>query len=45
MRRGDLTAAFVSSGWYDFTVTVSTDASWSRRFTGHLENGQASVTG
>jgi phospholipase C len=32
-------------GWYDFTVTVSSDAAWSRRFTGHLETGAASVTG
>ena len=32
-------------GWYDVTVTVSIDPSWSQRFTGHLENGSASVTG
>ena len=32
-------------GWYDFTVTVSVDPSWSRRFTGHIETGAASVTG
>ena len=32
-------------GWYDFTLTVSNDASWSQRFTGHLETGAASVTG
>ncbi len=32
-------------GWYDVTVTVDTDASWSQRFTGHLENGQPSITG
>lgn len=42
---GDLTSAFVSSGWYDFTVTSSADSTWSRRFTGHLENGQPSITG
>jgi len=41
----DLTSAVVPSGWYDFTVTVSTDASWSRRYTGHLENGLPSITG
>ncbi|MBR7837728.1 phospholipase C, phosphocholine-specific [Actinospica durhamensis] len=33
------------NGWYDFTVTVSSDASWSRRFTGHIETGAVSVTG
>jgi phospholipase C len=32
-------------GWYDFTITVSTDSSWSRRFTGHIETGAVSVTG
>jgi phospholipase C len=32
-------------GWYDFTVTVSSDSSWSRRCTGHVETGAASVTG
>jgi phospholipase C len=32
-------------GWYDFTVTVSVDTAWSRRFTGHIETGAASVTG
>jgi len=34
-----------ASGWYDVTVTVSSDSSWSQRFTGHLENGQPSITG
>jgi phospholipase C len=33
------------SGWYDFTITVSADSTWSRRFTGHLEYGAASITG
>ncbi|MFD8721042.1 phosphocholine-specific phospholipase C [Streptomyces sp. NPDC059629] len=32
-------------GWYDFTVTVDSDATWSRRFTGHLETGAASISG
>ncbi|MFE6738710.1 phosphocholine-specific phospholipase C [Streptomyces tubercidicus] len=32
-------------GWYDFTVTVDSDTSWSQRFTGHLETGSPSVTG
>ncbi|MGW4248988.1 phospholipase domain-containing protein, partial [Nocardia sp. NPDC004722] len=34
-----------NNGWYDFTVTVSSDSSWSQRFTGHLEIGAASVSG
>jgi phospholipase C len=34
-----------NQGWYDFTITVSGDASWIRRYTGHLENGSASITG
>jgi len=34
-----------SHGWYDLSVTVSTDPSWSRRYIGHLENGEASITG
>lgn len=32
-------------GWYDFTVTVNSDATWSRRFTGHIETGAVSVSG
>lgn len=31
--------------WYDFTVTVDVDAAFTRRFVGHVETGQASVTG
>ena len=38
-------AVAYDSGWYDFTVTVDLDPSWSRRFTGHLETGAASITG
>jgi phospholipase C len=34
-----------SSGWYDLTVTIDTDPSWSQRLTGHVENGKPSVTG
>jgi phospholipase C len=34
-----------TQGWYDFTITLSGDTSWIRRYTGHLENGNASVTG
>jgi phospholipase C len=41
----DITATFAASGWYDFTITVSADSSWSQRLTGHLENGLTSVTG
>ena len=32
-------------GWYDHTVTVNSDATWSQRFVGHIENGQPSVSG
>ncbi|GAA1939641.1 phosphocholine-specific phospholipase C [Kitasatospora viridis] len=35
----------VCGGWYDFTVTVDGDDSWSRRATGHIETGGASITG
>ncbi|MFD0528401.1 hypothetical protein ACFQ1I_17290 [Kitasatospora arboriphila] len=34
-----------NNGWYDFTVTVDSDPTWSQRFTGHLETGAASVSG
>jgi phospholipase C len=34
-----------SNGWYDLSVTISGDGSWSRRYAGHLEDGSASVTG
>jgi phospholipase C len=34
-----------SDGWYDLSVTMSGDNSWSRRYTGHLEDGKNSVTG
>lgn len=34
-----------SHGWYDLSVTISGDSSWSRRYIGHLEDGKASVTG
>jgi phospholipase C len=32
-------------GWYDLTVTVPGDAAYRRRFAGHVETGQPSVTG
>ncbi|GAA0386703.1 phospholipase C, phosphocholine-specific [Microbispora corallina] len=35
----------VSGGWYDVTVTADCDAAWSQRFVGHLETGEASITG
>jgi phospholipase C len=44
-REQDVTASVAADGWYDFTVTVSTDPAWSRRFAGHLETGAVSVTG
>ncbi|HUZ56048.1 MAG TPA: phospholipase C, phosphocholine-specific [Streptosporangiaceae bacterium] len=34
-----------SNGWYDLSVTISGDDSWSRRYIGHLEYGRASTTG
>ncbi len=34
-----------SNGWYDLSVTIGGDNSWSRRYTGHLEDGTNSVTG
>ncbi|HEY4461071.1 MAG TPA: phospholipase C, phosphocholine-specific [Streptosporangiaceae bacterium] len=38
-------ALAASGGWYDLSVTVSGDGSWSRRYVGHLEDGEPSVTG
>jgi phospholipase C len=38
-------AVAYQNGWYDFTITVDSDARWSRRFTGHIETGRASVSG
>ncbi|MEV7419036.1 phosphocholine-specific phospholipase C [Streptomyces sp. NPDC089919] len=32
-------------GWYDFTVLASSDGTWSRRYTGHLETGAPSISG
>jgi phospholipase C len=34
-----------ADGWYDLSVTLSGDESWSRRYTGHLEDGKNSRTG
>ncbi|MEO6600899.1 MAG: phospholipase domain-containing protein, partial [Polyangiaceae bacterium] len=41
----ELDACGNSDGWYDLTVTLSTDSSWSQRLTGHLETGRASISG
>ncbi len=38
-------AVYHANGWYDFTVTVITDTTWSQRFTGHLETGLNSISG
>jgi phospholipase C len=34
-----------NDGWYDLSVTISGDSSWGRRYTGHLEDGNNSITG
>src|SRR6478752_3290454 len=41
----ELDACGHADGWYDITVSVSSDASWSQRLTGHLETGRPSVSG
>jgi phospholipase C len=33
-----------AGGWYDLTVTASSDPAWSQRFAGHLENGGPSTS-
>ncbi|MFB6876934.1 phospholipase domain-containing protein [Streptomyces sp. NPDC056323] len=38
-------AVALAKGWYDFTVRIGGDTSWSRRYTGHIETGAASVSG
>ncbi|GAA1225978.1 phospholipase C, phosphocholine-specific [Kitasatospora nipponensis] len=38
-------AVAYTNGWYDFTVTVSSDPAWSRRAVGHLETGAVSTSG
>jgi phospholipase C len=40
-----LDALSSSGGWYDVTVTVSSDADWSQRLVGHLETGDPSISG
>jgi phospholipase C len=34
-----------TAGWYDFTVTASSDAAFLRRLAGHVETGQPSISG
>jgi phospholipase C len=34
-----------SHGWYDLTITIDGDSTWSQRYTGHLETGEPSITG
>jgi phospholipase C len=34
-----------SNGWYDVTITIGGDSTWSQRYTGHLEDGAPSITG
>jgi phospholipase C len=31
-------------GWYDLTITVDSDASFVRRYAGHVETGKASMS-
>jgi phospholipase C len=35
----------LSGGWYDVTITADCDAAWSQQLIGHLETGEASITG
>jgi phospholipase C len=41
----DFDALAHGHGWYDLTVTASSDGAWSQRFTGRLENGAVGVSG
>jgi phospholipase C len=38
-------AVACQNGWSDFAVTVNSEATWSRRFTGHVETGATSAGG
>jgi phospholipase C len=38
-------AVAYTNGWYDFTVAVTAEGTWSRRFAGHIETGSPSITG
>ena len=41
----ELDACGNADGWYDLTVRLNHDSSWSQRLTGHLETGRASISG
>ncbi|MYX28816.1 phospholipase C, phosphocholine-specific [Streptomyces sp. SID8381] len=41
----DFSPLTYGSGWYDHTVTASSDTTWSQRFVGHLETGRPSISG
>jgi phospholipase C len=41
----DIDTGAHANGWYDLRVTVDRDAVFTRRFAGHLENGENSRTG
>jgi phospholipase C len=41
----ELDAVGLSNGWYDLSITVGSDSTWSQRLTGHLETGRASISG
>ncbi len=43
--RDHFNAVVYSNGWYDFTVIVDVDGGWLRRFVGHIETGEVSVSG
>ena len=34
-----------SNGWYDLTITIDGDSTWSQRYSGYLETGEPSITG
>ncbi|MCD9145863.1 phosphocholine-specific phospholipase C [Streptomyces albireticuli] len=38
-------AVAYNAGWYDFTIAVDNDSTWTERFAGHIEYGQSSTTG
>jgi len=41
----EIDAGRQANGWYDLRVTVDRDPAFTRRFAGHLENGENSRTG
>jgi phospholipase C len=48
LRGGDDTQVYLdlrgSHGWYDVTITVDTDPSFTRRLAGHVETGKSSMS-